>query len=510
LPCFTLLDSHREINSMPNQLLNGIVSEQQKNPSRWLQLRNGWTAIAGFTAIAAYLRLVGLNRGLWWDEIYFLIVTVRHPLAEIVTIFPGDTQHPLYSILAKWAVGLLGEHPWTLRLPAVVFGVASIPALYLLASAVTSRLEALLAAFLLTVSYHHVWFSQNARGYTMLAFWALLATYFLLRGIQTGRRTAYIAYGIVAGLGVYTHLTMAFLVTSHVVILAVWLLGGREREAGPKNWKLPLQGFLVAAGVGLILYAPILGQVQNYFVHRPSLMRAVSTPRWAFWETLRGLSLGFGTTAVVLGAGVVVALGAWSYWRQSRLVFALFALPGLFMFLGAVAARGTMYPRFYFFLLGFAILVLVRGVFALPRWVGRVAGSPGLVPVFTAVLAGALLAASGISLLRNYRYPKQDFAGALQFVESHRGAGENVATAGASTYPMREYYRRAWESIETAGKLEQLCREGRVVWLLYTFPRYLEAAVPGISDVIRRKFTVVHVFPGTIGDGDVYVARFQP
>jgi hypothetical protein len=126
------------------------------------------------------------------------------------------------------------------------------------------------------------------------------------------------------------------------------------------------------------------------------------------------------------------------------------------------------------------------------------------------VLATGLLAASGISLLRNYRYPKQDFESALHFVDSHKQDGETVATAGATTYPMRNYYGRSWKSIETKGNLEEFCRQGRVVWLVYTFPRYLEAAVPGITDVIRRQFQVVRVFPGTLGDGDLFVARFQP
>lgn len=345
---------------MSNQLMNPALGEQRSDLSRSPRSRNPWIWVAGLSALAACLRIIGLNKGLWWDEIYFLIISVRHPLSEIVTIFPGDTQHPLYSILAKAAVVVFGEHPWTLRLPAVIFGVASIPALYLLAASVTKRFEALVATALLAISYHHVWFSQNARGYTMLAFWTLLSTYLLLRGIQTGRRAPYIAYGVVVGLGVYTHLTMMFLVASHVLICGGYLLAARRNSPFPKNWKFSLQGFLVGGILTLLLYAPILTQVQNFFMHRPSLMRAVSTPRWALWETLRGLTLGFGTTAVLFGAGVLVAFGAWSYFQQSRLVFALFALPAVLTLLGAVVARGTMYPRFYFSLIGFAILVLIR------------------------------------------------------------------------------------------------------------------------------------------------------
>jgi hypothetical protein len=509
-PCYTegrfyLL----KINNVPNQLITATVNKRQTD-SRSQQLPHPWIWIAGLTILAACLRAIGMNRGLWWDEIYFLIISVRHPLSEIITIFPGDTQHPLYSILAKLTVVAFGEHPWTLRLPAVFFGVASIPTLYWLGASVTRRIEAVLAAALLAISYHHVWFSQNARGYTALAFWTLLSTCFLLRGLQTGRRVPFILYGLTIGLGVYTHLTMMFVVASHVLICAGDVAAGWQNGSGPRNWKFPLQGFLTGGALTVLLYAPILTQVQNFFLHRPSSMRAVSTPGWALWETLRGLTLGFGTTAALFGATVLVTFGAWSYFKQSRLIFALFALPGVLTALGAVVARGTMYPRFYFSLIGFAVLVLIRGVFAFSEWIGMTTRSQRVTTVLTAVLMTCLLTASGVSLLRNYRYPKQDFEGAIQFVDSHRSNGEIVATAGASTYPMRQYYGKSWEVIENASGLQEICRQGRPVWLVYTFPRYLEAAMPGISDVIRKEFKIVQVLPGTLGDGNLFIARFQP
>ena len=68
----------------------------------------------------------------------------------------------------------------------VLFGLASILALYLFGRQVTSASESLLAAALLTFSYHHVWFSQNARGYTGLLFWTLLSSWLLLRALRNG------------------------------------------------------------------------------------------------------------------------------------------------------------------------------------------------------------------------------------------------------------------------------------------------------------------------------------
>jgi uncharacterized membrane protein len=455
------------------------------------------------TLVGAVLRIVGIDKGLWWDEIYFLVTSVRKPMLEILTVFPGDNQHPLYTILARLSMLTFGEHAWSIRLPALIFGIAAIPALYLLAATVAPRVEALLAAAFLAVSYHHVWFSQNARGYTMLAFWAILSTYFLLRGIRTGRRGPYLAYALTAALGMYTHLTMAFLLVSHGLILAGLIFGDRKSGVEWKKWKYALQAFGIAAILTLLLYAPILAQVQNFFLHKPSAMRAVSTPKWALSELLRVLSLGLGTWAVLVGAAIFAIGGAWSYFRQNRLAFAFFVLPVLVTAGGAFMARGTMYPRFYFSLIGFAVVILIRGLFTIPRWFAGRASAP-----LTALLAMVLLAGSAYSLVRNYQYPKQDFEGAMRFIESNAKPGDTIITAGATTYPVHQYYAKPWGSVDNAGQLLQLCHDGRPVWLMYTFPRYLEAAVPGAADAIRKDFTIVRVFPGTLGDGDVYVARY--
>lgn len=492
--------------------MNTTLNDKAAGAGDQLQSRRFAIAVAVVTALAAWLRIAGLNAGLWWDEIYFLVVSVRRPLSQIVTVFPGDNQHPLYSVLAWFSVGAFGEHAWTLRLPALIFGVATVPMLYLLGTTVASRFEAFVAAAFLAISYHHVWFSQDARGYSALAFFAIASTYFLLRAINADRRGFWIGYAFAASLGAYTHLTMMFLLASHFLICAAVLWSTRRSRSGNPHWKLPLQALLLTAAITLLLYAPILTQVRNFFLHRPSPMKAVSTPRWALGEAIRVLIVGLGTQGILLVAGFVVICGAWSYWKENRVVFAAFTLPAVFTALGAFLSRGTMYPRFYFYLIGFAVLILVRGVFVIPAWLAsRFPGAASrLASVLQAVFAIAVLAASAVSLERNYRYPKQDFEGAMRFVEAEKRPGDIVVTAGASTYPYHEYYGARWDIAETADKLAGMCRRGQTVWMVYTFPRYLKAGLPEIDRMVHDDFSQVRVFPGTVGDGDVYVSRFQP
>jgi len=120
--------------------------------------------VAGALALALVLRLPGLNGGLWFDEIQTLVDYVRFPLGRIVTTFDTQNQHLLYSVLARVSVQLFGESAATLRLPALCFGLASLVALVRFARRIAPFDERMVALFALVVSYHHVWFSQNARA----------------------------------------------------------------------------------------------------------------------------------------------------------------------------------------------------------------------------------------------------------------------------------------------------------------------------------------------------------
>jgi hypothetical protein len=47
--------------------------------------RTPWAALTALMLVATILRVIGLNRDLWLDEVYTLILTVRRPLWEILT-----------------------------------------------------------------------------------------------------------------------------------------------------------------------------------------------------------------------------------------------------------------------------------------------------------------------------------------------------------------------------------------------------------------------------------------
>lgn len=466
-------------------------------PTPW-----GWLAL--LTALAVILRAIGLDSGLWYDEILTMVEGVRDPLFKIVTVFPGNNQHTLFSVLAHLSISAFGEHPWSLRLPALVFGAATVPVLYLFAREFTTRREALLGCLLLTTAYHHVWFSQNARGYSALAFLTLLSSWLLLRVLRFGRTSDAVWYGVAAALGVYAHLTMVFLVVSHALLCAAAAgLAGRTAPMW-RRWRVVTVAIVLAGAFTLLLYSPVMLDVKQFFVDRPT--EGVSaTPRWAARELIRGLQIGLGTGLGALAAAGLFAAGSWSYLKQSRFIVGLFVLPGVVTVGAAVALGRPLYPRFVFFLIGFGLLIAVRGALEVAQWFGR-----GRVPVAGPALVAGMAAASVVALIPNYRLPKQDFEAALRFVEAQRTGGDVIVTVGQTGRVYREFYYRTWESAPSLEQFQSIRARGQRVWVLHTLDRYIEGRTPDLMAVLRTECVAQHVFRGTVGDGDVTVCVAPP
>jgi hypothetical protein len=166
-----------------------------------------------------------------------------------------------------------------------------------------------------------------------------------------------------------------------------------------------------------------------------------------------------------------------------------------------------LWPRFFFFLMGFAILIAVRGAMVAGAWLARPLRLP---PARTAVPGTAivlgLILASAATVPAAWR-PKQDFAGARAFVEAHRQAGDAVVTLGLATYPYQAFYRAGWEAADSVDGLNAIRARAARTWVVYTVPLQLQGRHPALLATVRRDFTVVRRFEGTLNGGTIYVCR---
>jgi 4-amino-4-deoxy-L-arabinose transferase-like glycosyltransferase len=465
--------------------------------------RETWL-FAALLAVALVLRLIHLEAGLWLDEIDTLARYVTLPLPQILSTYDTQNHHPLYSLVARIA-WLATSQDWSIRLPAVAFGVASLWATWRFALRVTSRAEALLAVFVLTVSYHHVWFSQNGRGYTAMLFFAIVGTAAFLR--LADEREAHPGrlvwlYAAAMALATYTHLTAALVAVGHAVALATGV-AWRPRDALWKAVRWPVVALGLSALLTVTLYALVLPQVPGVLFKSTGAVETVewTSSRWLVTETIRVLGSGVpGGVVTVLGGLFVLATGVVSYWRQSPRIVLVTLWPVAATAGTMVALGHHLWPRFFFFAAAFLVLFALRGGFVLVGWALRGRGQ-------AVAVAGAVAVAllSTVMLPRAWR-PKQQYGAAAAWVETQRVTGDAVVAVDVAAYV---YSLRgappAWRLTANLDTLRAIEASSRRTWVVQTFPTRLRQAHPDIVAHLAAEYREARVFAATVGGGELRV-----
>lgn len=224
------------------------------------------------TLLAFALRVYRLDvQAIWWDEslsVYRATRDLGAVLSNVILIqnlITIDTLPQLYFICLNLLVRVFGITEFALRYFSIMANIATIPLVYVLARRWLGRDVAMVTTFLAALSPFYVWFSQEARPYTLVLFWSTLAVYALMRGIGRGltqtntektnfisvhlRSSAsniwFIAYILSAAAAVYTHYYAMFLLPFHVILIAIFV------------WQSPRQSifiFLPAIPFALTLF----------------------------------------------------------------------------------------------------------------------------------------------------------------------------------------------------------------------------------------------------------------
>ena len=138
------------------------------------------------------------------DSIFFARASWREFLFAIRHGEPTMTMTLFFLLLRGWMH--LGDSEFVLRCLPVLFGVATIPAVYQLGSRFLSKTAGLTGAGLLAAHSCHIRFSQQLRSYSMLSFFLVLSTYFFLAAIESPRRKdVWVGYVLTSALAIYAH-----------------------------------------------------------------------------------------------------------------------------------------------------------------------------------------------------------------------------------------------------------------------------------------------------------------
>lgn len=149
------------------------------------------------------LRTPGLSSSFWYDEV-FTLKLAQLPLPRMIEALAGDVHPPLwYLIVSVW--------PGPDRLPALIFGLASLWLAWPLLTRLAPTRVALIGLALMTISPFLIYYAAEARMYSLLLFFIILGTRAALAG-------NWALLGLSMGLGLLTHNHLALYVPGLIII----------------------------------------------------------------------------------------------------------------------------------------------------------------------------------------------------------------------------------------------------------------------------------------------------
>ena len=201
----------------------------------------------------------------------------------------------------------------------------------------------------------------------------------------------------------------------------------------------------------------------------------------------------------VLGAGLI------RLWRMSSPVLITALVSVVAGGLAMLTAGHHLWPRFFIYAAGFGILILVMSVDVVGQWLGRrLAVAPDRLWVLPTAGCTLVLLVMVRALPHVYG-PKQDFAGARDFVAASLSSGDAVASVGVARASMRSYYAPEWATINNADELRSLAGGHTRTWLLYTLPAEMEESNADVLSELANGWRHVRTFSGTLRGGDILV-----
>ena len=143
--------------------------------------------------LATFLRIYQLGMEcIWLDEATSISISGKAFL-EIIRTTKGDV-HPAFYYIVLHFMTWFGQSEFMVRVPSMIFGILSIPFMYLVSKRLFGVREGLISSFLLSISLMHIYYSQEARMYSLLAFLVLASIYFFYSAVEENRTWLWLGF----------------------------------------------------------------------------------------------------------------------------------------------------------------------------------------------------------------------------------------------------------------------------------------------------------------------------
>ncbi len=240
--------------------------------------------ILALTILGSVLRVANMGYSFNGDD-FIIVQNMRESLSSVFSLVVGSPYNPLYYILLHLWLSLVNSTgEIAVRTLSMVFGILSIPMMYLVGRRLFEFKISFLAALLLALSPFHIEQASQPKPNTLFVLLVLGALYFFLRWRENGKRLALIGFILVSILGLYTHYHFFFILfVIDAFWLVTWLRSPDRRDL--KSWLIAN----VIWAIALIPWLPIiLGQAGRIVSTTPGVSLL-----WGPLEVAATFSLGY-------------------------------------------------------------------------------------------------------------------------------------------------------------------------------------------------------------------------
>jgi len=321
--------------------------------------------ILGLIIFAAAFRIPTFGSPLIEDEAISFNRYIDVPWQKLILGYQDTNQHTLYLLISKFFIWIFGETEIVYRFPSLLFGVLSIPLMYRLGLALKFPWSsALLSSILMVLSWPHLKYSMEGRGYGITIFLVLLVIY---SAIQFLNRSCWVwgSILIVSGFAMTMALPSNLFFLGGLTVFTV-MAGWFESEKSSFNIKrlfwlaVPqLIMFALIAAYFLVIYEQLKYgkdiQPQSLDGARIREIAELLVAPWGLWLYL------------------FFAIGTWRLKRtRERVVFAsIFFIPMILTLItGAVG-----YARIYVYWLPFVLFLSAYGMTETISWLKKQTGN---------------------------------------------------------------------------------------------------------------------------------------
>ena len=376
---------------------------------------------------ALILRLVLVNQSLWLDEAIEILAVKNNSYLQLITSYSlGDFHPPLYHLVLKFWTQLFGISEIAARSLSVLTGVGTVFVAFLIGKEISNEKLGTIAAVFLATAPLHIYYSQEARMYSLVTFFASLAVYAFLRLKKDAKLFNW---------GLFSVASLGFFYTDYLPWLMVipfnlWVFW--QRKTLDQRWKRIWIVVQVLLLVFLLLWLP-------YFLKQLEIGKAasVAAPLWS--QTVGGFT--FKALPLTLAKFI---FGRISFYDKILYGF-IFSISGLFF--GVLILRNLfqvskerVFLIFWLFLpiiSGWIISLFIpiysyfRFLFVLPTMylllvVGILYFKNFRVQITLIILVLTINLVSQIFFWTNPRFWREDWRSAVSYIES-QSQDENTA-----------------------------------------------------------------------------------